>query len=178
MEICWLDRKQYQGFLLKFSYTTQMVYDVACQENGFCLRSRELEAPMEKGFTDILFGDWLEAPVALGAFDGETLLGVAEGSVESWHQLFRLSNILVFPEHRGKGIGGQLLEAMVGWAEGLKACRGVILETQSCNAPAIAFYKKHGFRLCRIDLYEYSNTDVEKGEVRVDMMRILTERGR
>lgn len=177
MELRWLPREEYKGFALHVSYTTQRVYDVVCQENGFFLRSRDLPAPEERGFADTLFGDWLEDPVALGAFDGETLLGLAEGSVESWNGLFRLSNILVFPEYRGRGVGAQLLEAMVRRAQSLENCRGVILETQSCNAPAIEFYKKHGFVLCRIDLYAYSNADVENGEVRVDMLRILTERG-
>ena len=34
---------------------------------------------MEKSFDDEFFGEWLEEPVAFGAFEGERLLGYVEG---------------------------------------------------------------------------------------------------
>ena len=33
-----------------------------------------------------------------------------------------------------------------------------------------SFYKKNGFRLCRIDIKEYTNADVKNKEVRIDML--------
>lgn len=49
----------------------------------------------------------------------------------------------------------------------------MVLETQSCNENAIAFYKKNGFELIGFDLYAYSNTDPERHEVRVEMGKKL-----
>ena len=46
--------------------------------------------------------------------------------------------------------------------------RMIILETQSCNVPAISFYLKHGFELVGFDAASYSNKDLEKGEVRME----------
>ena len=46
-----------------------------------------------------------------------------------------------------------------------------MLETQSCNDPAIRFYRKHGFALIGFDLTAYSETDVEKREVRLEFAR-------
>jgi ribosomal protein S18 acetylase RimI-like enzyme len=49
----------------------------------------------------------------------------------------------------------------------------VILETQTCNENAIAFYKKNGFEIIGFDLYAYSNDDPEKHEIRIEMGRKL-----
>ena len=70
--------------------------------------------------------------------------------------------------YRGKGIGRELMKRMLEYARNVSNCRGVILETQSCNYPAISFYRKQGFALTRIDLREYSNEDLQRNEVRLD----------
>ena len=51
--------------------------------------------------------------------------------------------------------------------------RMVVLETQTCNENAIAFYKKNGFEIIGFDLYSYSNDDSEKHEIRLEMGRKL-----
>lgn len=51
--------------------------------------------------------------------------------------------------------------------------RMVVLETQTCNENAIAFYKKNGFEIIGFDLYSYSNDDPEKHEIRIEMGRKL-----
>ena len=43
-----------------------------------------------------IFGEWLENPLAFGAFEGEKLIGYVEGSMEGWNNRFRISNICVF----------------------------------------------------------------------------------
>ena len=47
--------------------------------------------------------------------------------------------------------------------------REIVLETQSCNYKAINFYLKHGFKVNGIDLSCYSNEDIDKKEVRLEM---------
>jgi ribosomal protein S18 acetylase RimI-like enzyme len=44
----------------------------------------------------------------------------------------------------------------------------LIVETQSCNVPAINFYLKHGFKLIGFDVTAYSNEDIERKEVRLE----------
>ena len=164
----WLDSEKYQGYPLVFSYITDKIYQVHGSEMGFWLEEKELERPIRKEFTDDLFSEWLEEPVALGAFEESRLIGVIEGSIEQWHQVFRISNLLVDRTYRQNGIGSELMRRMVTHAAGITGCRGVILETQSCNFPAICFYRKQGFLLNRIDIREYSNEDMQRDEVRLD----------
>ena len=44
-----------------------------------------------------------------------------------------------------------------------------VLETQTCNERAIAFYRKMGFEIIGFDLYAYTNQDPERHEVRLEM---------
>ena len=43
------------------------------------------------------------------------------------------------------------------------------METQSCNVPAIHCYMKNGFKIIGFDTHSYSNCDIEKHEVRIEM---------
>ena len=168
IQYSWLEKKEYEGYQLNFTYHTDRYYHVSASNMEMVLEERGFPETTEKSFTDYLFSKWLEAPVALGAFDGEILAGVIEGSMEEWHKVFRISNILVMPPYRGVGIGKELMHRMLEYARAIPDCRGAILETQSCNYPAISFYRRQGFGLSCIDLREYSNEDVQRKEVRLD----------
>jgi ribosomal protein S18 acetylase RimI-like enzyme len=54
-----------------------------------------------------------------------------------------------------------------------KSARMLVLETHSCNVPAIDFYLKHGFELIGFDIAAYSNEDVKKKEVRLEFGQAL-----
>ena len=41
------------------------------------------------------------------------------------------------------------------------------------NMPAIGFYLSQGFAIGGLDLFHYSNEDLERHEVRIEMMRML-----
>ena len=69
-------------------------------------------------------------------------------------------------------MGAALLNAMLDTARASGA-RMAVLETQSCNENAIAFYRRNGFDIIGFDLYAYSNTDPDRHEVRVEMGRKL-----
>lgn len=168
LRFSWLSPDIYKGYLLEFHYTTEHYFHVNATETGLNLEERRFPQPVEKKFTDRLFEPWLEKPVALGAFDEELLVGVIEGSIETWHHVFRISNLLIQSSYRHRGIGRELMQRMVHYAARIPECRGVILETQSCNYPAICFYRSQGFLLNRIDVREYSNEDIQRNEVRLD----------
>ena len=44
-----------------------------------------------------------------------------------------------------------------------------MLETQSCNTDAIAFYLQEGLSLIGLDTCCYSNEDIARGEVRLEL---------
>ena len=88
---------------------------------------------------------------------------------------FRISNLCVFDKAaRGQGIGSMLM-ARITEAARARGARMLVLETQSCNEAAIAFYRKNGFSVIGFDLYAYSNADPERREVRIEMGKKLQD---
>lgn len=89
MEIRRLDPKIYAGKCFTARYQTNGYYEITAAESGF----RIAYTPFE-------------APAAFGAFEQERLLGFAEGSIESWNNRFRISNLCIFDEAaRGRALG-------------------------------------------------------------------------
>ena len=141
-------------------------------EEGFRIEYHSFGKVEERSFNDTLFGEWLEAPVVYGAFQDGELLGIAEGSPESWNHRWRISNLCIFQEkHRRCGVATALMEKML---EEAAPMRMAVLETQTCNERAIAFYRKCGFQVIGFDLYAYTNHDPEAHEVRLEMGKKLT----
>ena len=173
MEIRRLAPKIYAGKRFTARYQTNGYYEITAAEGGFRIAYTPFEASAARSFDDVMFDEWLEAPVAFGAFERDVLLGFAEGSIESWNNLFRISNLCIFDEAaRGRGLGSALM-ARITETSHSSGARMLVLETQSCNEAAIAFYRKNGFSIIGFDLYTYSNADPERHEVRIEMGKKL-----
>ena len=168
-----LDREKYAGMEFTTRYMTGGCWDIKHTDIGFEIAYKAFDAPVEKSFVDTLFGEWLENPVVWGAFDGDRLVGIVEGSMETWNNRFRISNICIFEESdRRGGLGKRLMDTIIDHAKSCGA-RMAVLETQTCNEKAICFYKKMGFQIIGFDMYSYTNSDPEKCEVRLEMGRFL-----
>ena len=169
MEIKALSREEYKGKRFTARYTTTGYIDIVPTPDGFRMERKAFPLPVERSFDDEFFSDWLDAPTAYGAFEDGLLIGYSEGAPEEWNNRFRISNICVFDaSRRGSGIGSALMEAIC--AEAVKTgARMIVLETQTCNENAIAFYRRHGFEIIGFDLYSYSNDDPARHEVRIEM---------
>lgn len=164
-----LNIDEYQGRRFNVSYMTDGYYDIQRDDNDFRIEHKRFDKRVIKSFDDEFFGEWLEKPVGYGLFDNEKLVGYIEGSIESWNKRFRISNICIFDKSlRHQGLGRMLLDTIM---EDVKKSdvRMVVLETQSCNERAIAFYRSYGFEIIGFDLYSYSNDDVKKHEIRIEM---------
>ena len=175
MDIRQLDKAAYAGKQFTARYQTRGYYDIYASETGFRFQYMPFDRSVERSFDDVFFGEWLENPVAFGAFEGERLVGFVEGALEGWNNRFRISNICVFDgNNRSAGVGTRLMEAIQTVAASVGA-RMIVLETQSCNENAIAFYRKNGFSIIGFDLYAYSNIDPDRHEIRIEMGKQLTE---
>ncbi len=173
MIISKLNKEDYEGKKFIARYTTKGYYDIQRVTTGFEFTYTEFDDEKEVSFEDSFFNEWLEEPVAYGAFEDGELIGFVEGSIEGWNNRYRISNICVFNnQKRHSGIGSKLMETILLEAK-QSGARMVILETQTCNENAIAFYKKNGFEIIGFDLYAYSNDDPEKHEIRIEMGRKL-----
>lgn len=166
-----------KGKELVFRYETEYYYDVELQERDggwrLELTRRPFGAAVQKEFRDVLLGDWLEEPSLYGAELDGRIVGYLELSHETWNNRLRISNIWVAGDCRRQGIGSALMDAAA--AEACRrGARSLVLETQSCNDPAIQFYRRHGFSLVGLDLTAYSETDRKKKEVRLELARPVT----
>ena len=72
----------------------------------------------------------------------------------------RIREFYVKDEYRRIRIGTLLMDYVIDVAKE-KGVRMLVLDTQSCNVIAIAFYLKQGFTLLGFDSTAYSNTDIE-----------------
>lgn len=175
MDIIELDRS-HKGKAILFTYTTTHYYDVRTLAydgvGGFQLARVPFAEPQTKQFESCLFEDYLEGPRLFCAQEDGEWLGVAEVSRESWNNRLRVSNLWVREEWRYQGIGKLLMARVIEVAREL-GCRAVVLETQSCNDPAIRFYRSCGFSLIGLDTISYTNQDVARHEVRLEMGLIL-----
>ncbi|MDD6468029.1 MAG: GNAT family N-acetyltransferase [Erysipelotrichaceae bacterium] len=164
-----LNRDDYAGKKIKINYLTKGYYEIEKVSDGFRFTYKRFESEKEMTFEDCFFSEWLEKPVAYGAFENEELLGYVEGTIEQWNNRYRISNICVFSdEKRHCGIGTKLMNAILDEAK-QSGARMVVLETQTCNVKAISFYQKNGFEIIGFDLFAYSNHDPERHEVRIEM---------
>jgi len=173
MRIDKLEREIYAGQKFVLKYITNGYYDIRKTDNAFKFEYKRFDGPIEMSFEDCFFNEWLEDPVAYGAFENGKLIGYVEGTLEKWNNRYRISNICIFDNaRRHSGIGTALMNTVLKDAKE-SAARMVVLETQSCNENAIAFYRKNGFDIIGFDLYAYTNTDPERHEIRIEMGKRL-----
>ena len=91
---------------------------------------------------------------------------------EEWNNRLVITQLLVYPEKRGMGVGKRLVELAVEIAQ-KEDFRLITLETQTCNIPAIEFYKKCGFEFAGTNLHFYSNDDISENEVMIEMAMLF-----
>lgn len=166
-----------QGRELVFRYETSFYYDTELIEGpeGWTItfRRKAFPRPVEKIFTDTLMSGWLEAPKVFAAQLGGETVGYLELNYEAWNARMRVSNLWVEEGHRRQGVGNALMARAESEARAVGA-RALVLETQSCNDPAISFYRKQGFTLTGTDLTAYSQADLTRREVRLELARPVT----
>ena len=102
-------------------------------------------------------------------FDGYEL--VFSYTSRAYYDL-RITNLIVQDGFRRRGYGSLLMTKAREIARS-QGRRALILETQSCNTAAISFYLSQGFSFMGFNACEYSNQDLEKHEVRLEMGLLL-----
>jgi ribosomal protein S18 acetylase RimI-like enzyme len=156
---------------LKFRYSTREYYAVTVlrKKDGWEVKLvlEALPKPIEKRFEGGLFQDFVDEPRVFAAeLEGEQV-GWIELGFQKWNNRMRIWELLVEEGFRRKGIGTLLVDYAVKVSKERKT-RMLVVETQSCNIPAINFYLKHGFELIGFDIAAYSNEDIERREVRLE----------
>ena len=188
--ICWKERKMmknpiihklrkdiWKGSLLPIEYTSKEYYDVNMQrtDDGFqiSIQKKKFTKPFihsleDCEYQDKLYEDWWEDAEAFGIIEDNKLLAAIEICPESWTNRLIITELFVDEKLRGQGYGKKLLNiAKKITVE--KNYRTLILETQSSNINAVDFYLHEGFTLIGFDSCCYTNTDLERKEIRLNM---------
>ena len=181
LEIVQLTKEKWKGVPILLKYTTKEYYDleVSMDEQGFHVQmiKKRFDVPVthtpeEYDFPDRLYQDHWAGAKAWGIIcekDGEEeLLACIESCPEEWSNRLMVTELWVTEEIRRQGVGRRLMDVVKEQAKA-EGRRAIILETQSCNVDAIAFYLSQGFELIGFDSCCYTNRDPERREVRFDM---------
>ena len=177
-EIVPLPKEKWKYTPILMRYTTEEYFDLELTQDAdsfhFDLVKRKFEQPVthtpeEYDFPDKLYQDHWEDAEAFGIVQNENgeekLLACIELCPESWSNRLMVTELWVADELHRKGIGTRLMNLAKEKAKSEKR-RAIILETQSCNVRAIAFYRSQGFELIGFDTCCYTNRDVERHEIR------------
>jgi ribosomal protein S18 acetylase RimI-like enzyme len=157
---------------LDYGYVSLSYYDVRLWREKDSWKAelvkKAFREPFKKTFKSRFYESFVEEPRVFAARIDEQQVGWIELGYHKWNNTMRVWEFLVREEFRRRGIGTMLMNHAVKISRE-KDARMLVLETQSCNAPAIDFYLKYGFELIGFDTAAYSNNDVEKKEVRLEM---------
>ena len=164
-----LDYEEYKGRKYQAEILSDRYLSIEPAGEGFDIQWVMSDEPLRMSINDGMFSDWLDHPIAYGAFEGDKLIGFVEGFLEKWNNRYTISNICVFDDaDRRNGVGTRLMETILQEAV-QSGARMAVLETQSFNFRAISFYKKNGFQIIGFDRYAYSNSGPEEHNMRVEM---------
>lgn len=168
--------ESYKGKELDFFYTSQYYYDIQKiyheESINFKLTKKHFSTPIEKRFKTTLMEDHYDNPFLYGVFYKGKVVAYLEMVHEKWNNRMRITNILVEHDFRNKGIGKMLMDKAYEVSKN-HGTRAIVLETQSCNFPAISFYKGLEFKIIGFDLQAYSNEDVDRLEVRLELGKLI-----
>jgi ribosomal protein S18 acetylase RimI-like enzyme len=153
-------------------YSASQYYDVSVRRESGAWRveltCKAFEKTLKKNYHGRLFEDHIEEPRVFAAVLNEEPIGWIELGHEKWNNRMRVWELLVKEEYRGRGVGKLLMNQAVRTAKE-KGARMLVLETQTNNSDAISFYLSFGFELIGFDTAAYSNEDIEKKEVRLEL---------
>lgn len=180
-EIIPLPKEEWKGTPILMRYTSEEYFDVETTYSDDAFRVQMVKkkfdspvthTPEEYDFPDSLYQDHWENAEAFGIVrergDKKELLACIELCPEEWSNRLMVTELWVSDELQRQGIGTRLMNLAKEQAK-QQGRRAIILETQSCNVRAIAFYLSQGFELIGFDSCCYTNADVERHEVRFDM---------
>ncbi len=146
-------------------------------EIEWTLSEEQLSQPYSKRYDRGSVDDWLEAYAEerdfyrfhfIAARASDRVLGILTWEAVNWNDTLTLVDIRVRAEGRGQGIGTALVDALKSEAR-RHAVRGIGLETQINNEPAVRFYQAQQFVIAGFNDHLYSNRDLQTQDVALFM---------
>ena len=178
-DITVLPKEKWKGVPIPLTTRSDSYYDVEItplDQNGGTVslvrKQSEKEivhTPEEYDFPDSLYQEhWKDAEAYSIVGQNDSLLACVEVCPEEWSNRLIVTELWVDESLRRQGIGKKLMNKAKEIAIAQNR-RAIILETQSCNTNAIGFYLHEGFELIGLDTCCYSNRDIARREVRINL---------
>jgi streptothricin acetyltransferase len=158
-------------------YDTTRVFRLTKRETdagiSWDLTEHENPLPVHKVYDDGESATWLktyadagppESLRFLGAERGSRIEALATWTVTDWNASLWLVDIRVRARCRGQGLGSALIDELVARCREA-SLRGIFVETQIQNYPAISFYRRHGFTVTGFNDHLYTNQDLVEQDV-------------
>lgn len=158
-------------------FETERVYRLLVGREGgqlvWRLREEKLQRPHRKQYDSGNVDEWLSsyadsADLREFAFIlaecGGQVAGLLTWRRLAWNETVWLIDIRTCLRYRRSGVGTALVEQLREYAIRERA-RGILVETQTTNYPAICFYQKNGFELAGFNDHLYSNRDLQEQDV-------------
>jgi len=172
IEVVELTREENYLREIESKYSSSHYYDVAIHRASGSwkieLILKAFDATLEKHYHGRLFEDHVQDPRVFAAVQGTRQVGWIELGYDKWNNRMRVWEFLVEEPLRKKGVGTALMHHAVKIAK-QKGARMLVLETQTNNLEAISFYLQFGFHLIGLDVAAYSNDDMDRKEVRLEL---------
>lgn len=137
------------------------------------LEEVRLQRPLSKLYDRGIRAEWLESYADagpseslrfLGALQEGEVVGLATWTVTEWNATLWLVDIRVRPENRGSGVGSVLVDGLKERCRE-QELRGIFVETQIRNYPAVRFYRRCGFDIVGFNDHLYGNDDLTQQDV-------------
>ena len=103
--------------------------------------------------------EWTKRDAVLVALQADEPVGYTSLMQEQSSAIAWVTDLVVAPELRRRGVGSALLTAAQGWAAQRQA-RRLVLEVISKNQPGIRLAQKFGYEFCGYNDQYYPNQDV------------------
>jgi len=173
LEIVQMEKKHLEDRLTIFTYTSDWHYkvDIREREDGWSLDLKKTKFPqtfLKHDEFDKFIQEYKGRSEIYLAFIDGIEAGQLQIELQVFNKSLRVWDIDIWPDFQRRGIGRAFMELCKKRAIELGA-RRMVLEVQSSNSRAIAFYRAMGFQLIGMDASNYHNDDVERGEVRLEM---------
>lgn len=188
IEVVKLPKEKWKGTPIPLVTRSDSYYDLEISpfDSGGCSMSlvrkqaeeEIIHTPEEYDYPDGLYQDhWVNAEAYGVVSENGQLLACIEVCPEEWSNRLMVTELWVTEQLRGKGVGKKLMDKAkeIGRDQGRRA---VILETQSCNTNAIGFYLHEGFELIGFDTCCYTNNDIGRREVRINLGYLFNREGK
>lgn len=154
---------------LDYSLKSNKYYKVSKEGSSYKLEIKELGEGHEEKYSIKLMDEKGKYTKTFLIEENERIFGYIEMLYTQHNNLLQIINLWVEDDVRHRSIGRKLVKSAKGFARFNKA-RGIIVQVENYNYPAIKFFIKEGFYICGLNEAAYDNKGLLKDRVGLHLL--------